>query len=40
MNIEYNMIGLKEIDVLFEEIRALLNDDSGFTLRVLEDMEK
>ena len=40
MNIEYNMIGLKEIDDLFEEIRALLNDDSGFTLRVLEDMEK
>ena len=38
MSMEYNMFGFKEIDDIFEEIRSLLYD--GFTLRVLEDMEK
>ena len=40
MSMKYYMFDSKEIDALFEEIRSILDDDSVFTLRVLEDMEK
>jgi len=39
MSMGHYIFSLKEIDDLFEEMKSIL-DDSGFTLSVLEDMEK